>query len=177
MLLSDDSLCRGIESSLATCTLFFSASNLDTKTNRGTQLLYQCVHFLNPLAFTNASIETSAPFSVEQTATGANRFSCCLSVTMQFCRCVVHFIISTYVWNRPYGGCAQKQLTNDNSIVGSLKDRAIKLDDVPVAEDAEDFSLRNEHTHGINKTRLLHNNDGCKTNVCESLNWRPKRHD
>lgn len=31
----------------------------------GTQLLYECVHFLNPLAFTNASIETSAPLAVE----------------------------------------------------------------------------------------------------------------
>jgi len=33
----------------------------------GPQLLYQCVHFLNPLAFTNASIETSAAFTVKQT--------------------------------------------------------------------------------------------------------------
>lgn len=53
--------------------------SLDTKTYRGTQLLlYQCVHFLKPLAFTDASIETSAPFSVEQTAFGASRYSCCV---------------------------------------------------------------------------------------------------
>ncbi len=46
-------------------------------------------------------------------------------------------------------------LTNDNSIVWSLNNGAIKLDDVTVAEDTEDFSLRNEHTirkHNVNVT-------------------------
>lgn len=38
----------------------------------------------------------------------------------------------------------KRQLTNDNSIVGSLNDGAIKLDDVAVAEDAEDFSLSDD---------------------------------
>lgn len=41
------------------------------------------------------------------------------------------------------GGFSPQQwrLTNDDSIVGSLVDGAVKLDDISVAEDAEDFSL------------------------------------
>lgn len=41
----------------------------------------------------------------------------------------------------------QWRLTNDDSVVGSLVDGAVKLDDVAVAEHAEDFSLT--HTQRI----------------------------
>lgn len=40
----------------------------------------------------------------------------------------------------------EKHLTGDDSIIRSLNNCTIKLDDVPVAEDTEDFSLNNEHT-------------------------------
>lgn len=43
-----------------------------SKPDKNTQLLYQCVHFLNLLAFTDAPIETSEPFSAEQS--GVNTF-------------------------------------------------------------------------------------------------------
>lgn len=38
-------------------------------------------------------------------------------------------------------------LTNNDTVVGSLVDGAIKLDDVTVAEDTEDFSLTHKQTH------------------------------
>lgn len=41
----------------------------------------------------------------------------------------------------------QWRLTNDDSVVGSLVDGAVKLDDVTVAEDTEDFSLTHRNTH------------------------------
>lgn len=68
------------EVSRAPCYMCFILLSLHTKTNRYQwyQLLYPCVYFLNPLEFTNASIETFAPFSVEQTASGVNRFSSCV---------------------------------------------------------------------------------------------------
>lgn len=40
----------------------------------------------------------------------------------------------------------QNPLTSNDSIVGSLDNGAVKLDDVTVAEDAEDFSLSGRHT-------------------------------
>lgn len=43
-------------------------------------------------------------------------------------------------------GMYLKKLTSDDSIVGSLNNCTIELDDVAVAEDTKDFSLVNEHT-------------------------------
>lgn len=113
--------------------------SLDTKTYRGTQLLlYQCVHFLKPLAFTDASIETCAPYSVEQTAVGASGHGCCVHSSS----------CNGFHWEAQYVG--QREcvlwlgLTSNDSIVGRLVNRAIKLDDVTVAEDTEDFSLTHE---------------------------------
>lgn len=42
---------------------------------------------------------------------------------------------------------SQQRLTNNDSVVGSLVDGAIKLDDVTVAEDTENFSLTHRQTH------------------------------
>lgn len=43
----------------------------------------------------------------------------------------------------------QRRLTDDDSIVGSLVDGAVKLDDVSVAEDAEDFSLKHREKNSF----------------------------
>lgn len=40
-----------------------------------------------------------------------------------------------------------QRLTNNDSVVWSLVNGAVKLDDVAVAEDAEDFSLTHRNTH------------------------------
>lgn len=56
------------------------------------------------------------------------------SLFMYFCNFVV-FDISI-------GGGLMFKLTSDDSIVGSLNNSTIKLDDVPVAKDTEDFCLR-----------------------------------
>lgn len=39
------------------------------------------------------------------------------------------------------------KLTSDNSIVGGFNNRTVKLDDVSMTEDAEDFSLSNKPKH------------------------------
>lgn len=86
-------------------------------------------------------IETSAPFRVLQTAAATAVFSIMMQSSSFVGKPLSVRLITCIIQPE-----CNKKLTSDDSIVGSLINRSIELDDVTVAEDTEDLSLEKEYT-------------------------------